>query len=105
MQADYAVAIGSEMNNVVAGIARGWAGAPSTENFSLKFSKTSQSYTAYAFEYYRLDVDRLAAKVPHLWVPLDGARRHLGDESVLQGRSVSSNVWDIVDALARQDRV
>ena len=100
VRADYSAAIRSEMNNVVAGIRRGWVGAPFAENFSLKFSKTSKSYTAYAFEYYRLDVDGLSTDVPHLWVPLDDARRYLGDQSRLQDRSVSSNVWDVVDVLA-----
>lgn len=95
---DYRGNIVQEVNNVLPQISKGWDGESFFENYSLKFSKTADAYTAYVFEYYRMDVNQLSVQLPHIWVPLDGASAWLADASHLEGRTVSSNVDDLLEA-------
>lgn len=91
-----------EVNNVIPGISEGWQGDPCFENYSLKYSKTSASFTAYVFEYYRSELDNISLDVPHLWVPVEGAMSWLGSASNIGTRTVSSNVLDLVGHLSRK---
>lgn len=101
LREDYEASIAREVNNIVPGISTGWRGSPFFENYSLKFSNTSNSYTAYVFEYRRVDAAELGEldlPIPHLWVPLSDALAFLADANHLAGRTVSSNVIDLVRA-------
>lgn len=100
LKEEYERSIEMEVNNIIPGIGAGWSGPAFFENYSLKFSKTSESYTAYAFEYHRVIRDDLEISLPHLWVPVRNAKAFLGDEQNLLGRSVSSNVLDLIEATA-----
>lgn len=97
----YSQAIREEVNNVLPGIGPAWKGAPFYENFSLKFSKTSNSFTAYVFQYFRNDVDELHVELPALWVPIDEILDTLSASAEIDGRTVSSNVSDAASAISR----
>ena len=95
-ETQYRESIKKEVNNVLPDIGEGWTNEPFFENYSLKFSKTSNSFTAYVFEYHRSQQDRnLSIDFPHLWVPVEGALQWLDKQENLAGRSVSSNVTDL----------
>jgi len=98
LQEEYDRNVEEEVNNIIPGIGSGWQGEPFFQNCSLKFSRTSNSYTAYLFEYRRVTRDDLVIDLPHLWVPVSRAASFLHEPSNLQGRSVSSNVLDLVEA-------
>lgn len=100
-QQDYSDAIESGVNNLLPQLQDGWNGRPFYENFSLKFSKTSNSYTAYDFEYYLNIVKDMDLDVPHLWIDASSLRNRLVDAQDLDGRPVSSNVIEAVPALLR----
>lgn len=76
--------------------------APVYRNFSLKFSATSTSYTAYLFDYHHTVLpagSRLT--VPHIWVRIDEfVGRRVDSGFSLQGRTVSSNVPEALDRMA-----
>lgn len=95
-EGQYRESIKNEVNNVLPDIGEGWTHEPFFENYSLKFSKTSNSFTAYVFEYHRSQQDEtMRIDCPHLWVPVAGALQWLDKPENLVGRNVSSNVIDL----------
>ncbi|WP_461046774.1 hypothetical protein [Terrabacter koreensis] len=102
LESEYERNVEAEVNNIVSGIRDGWKASAFFENYSLKFSKTSNSFTAYLFEYRRSDLDDLQVDLPHLWIPTAQAEDFLKDPSKLEGRTVSSNVLDLVRATAKR---
>jgi len=56
LRPEYGRALSVGYNNVLPHLRDSWRGDPVYRNFSLKFSKTSDSYTAYVFDYHRTEL-------------------------------------------------
>lgn len=67
---------------------------PIYRNFSLKYSNTADTYTAYLFEYHSATLPADGhLSVPHVWVRIDAfVGRQVEDGYHLQGRKISPNV-------------
>jgi hypothetical protein len=96
---EYTDAIGAGVNNVLPQLQGGWNGKAFYENYSLKFSKTSMSYTAYAFDYYINTVVDIDLALPHVWVDPKQLQAHLKDNQSFEGRAVSTNVVEAIPAI------
>jgi hypothetical protein len=99
---EYGRALSVGYNNVLPHLRDSWGGDPVYRNFSLKFSNTSDSYTAYVFDYHRteLSADRRLS-VPHVWVRVDEfAGRRVDGHFRFEGRKISSNVPEVLDRMA-----
>ncbi|MFI9384236.1 hypothetical protein [Kutzneria sp. NPDC052558] len=99
---EYRRALSVGYNNVLPHLRDSWGGDPVYRNFSLKFSNTSDSYTAYVFDYHRTELPagrRLS--VPHVWVRVDEfAGRRVDGHFRFQDRKISSNVPEVLDRMA-----
>ncbi|MGW2308710.1 hypothetical protein [Actinomadura luteofluorescens] len=98
-QDDYVQAIRAGVNNVIADLDGTWGGTAFYTNYSLKFSKTSNSYTAYEFGYYLNRVDGLSIDYPHLWIEPERLAEELTKTDKPFGRLLSSNVADALPAI------
>lgn len=99
---EYRQALSVGYNNVLPHLRDSWRGESVYRNFSLKFSNTSNSYTAYVFDYHRtaLPADR-RLPVPHVWVRVDEfAGRRVDGGFRFRDRKVSSNVPEVLDRMA-----
>lgn len=99
---EYRRALSVGYNNVLPHLRDSWGGESVYRNFSLKFSNTSNSYTAYVFDYHRTEQPAgLRLPVPHVWVRIDEfAGRRIDGGYRYQGRKVSSNVAEVLDRMA-----
>jgi hypothetical protein len=85
----------SGMNNILPHLSDRSVGEPAFTSYSLKFSKTSNNYTAYRFEYLLRREPAGPVSVPYIWIKperLDDLDR----DEILEGRRVSSNVLDVL---------
>ncbi|MFB6772073.1 hypothetical protein [Streptomyces sp. NPDC056337] len=98
-QDDYVAAIQTGVNNVIADLNGTWNGTPFYTNYSLKFSKTSNSYTAYEFSYFLNHVTTLDLNIPHVWIDAGQLAEELRTSEAPFGRKVSSNVADALPAI------
>ncbi|MEU1444269.1 hypothetical protein [Streptomyces mirabilis] len=98
-QDDYVSAIQAGVNNVIADLNGTWNGTPFYTNYSLKFSKTSNSYTAYEFSYFLNQVTTLDLDIPHVWIEAGRLAEELKASDAPFGRKVSSNVADALPAI------
>ncbi|MEV6602633.1 hypothetical protein [Kutzneria sp. NPDC051319] len=101
MGPEYRDALSVGYNNVLPHLRDSWGGEPVYCNFSLKFSHTSNNYTAYVFDYHRTvwPSDRRPS-VPHVWVRIDEfAGRRIDGAFRHEGRKVSSNVPEVLDRM------
>ncbi len=96
---EYDEALEHGINNIIPDLATAWIGAPFYVNYSLKFSKTSNSYTAYIFSYLRHRNPSLSVPVPHRWTTVDELQELEESGAELDGREVSSNVLAVVSSL------
>lgn len=108
LSTEYKAAIDAGVNNVLPQLQGGWNSPSAYVNYSLKFSKTSNSYTAYIFDYCLNLVEDIEVELPHLWIDPRKLQTHLKTERTLEGRQVSSNVVEalptIVDIVNRGDK-
>ncbi|MEU5099379.1 hypothetical protein [Streptomyces sp. NPDC020996] len=95
----YVSAIQTGVNNVIADLNGTWSGTPFYTNYSLKFSKTSNSYTAYEFSYFLNRVAALDLELPHVWIEPSRLAEELARSETPFGRKVSSNVADALPAI------
>ncbi|MFJ5645101.1 hypothetical protein [Streptomyces sp. NPDC093223] len=95
----YVSAIQAGVNNVIADLNGTWSGTPFYTNYSLKFSKTSNSYTAYEFSYFLNRVATLDLELPHVWIEPSRLAEELARSQTPFGRTVSSNVADALPAI------
>ncbi|MFB9465088.1 hypothetical protein [Streptomyces cinereospinus] len=95
----YVSAIQTGVNNVIADLNGTWSGTPFYTNYSLKFSRTSNSYTAYEFSYFLNRVTALDLELPHVWVEPSRLAEELARSETPFGRTVSSNVADALPAI------
>ena len=67
-------------------------------DYSLKFSKTSNSYTAYRFEGKKIiaNAQSLTVKVPHIWLS-PSIIKNLQDEEKISGKAVAKNVKETIE--------
>ena len=65
---EYRQALTENMNNVLPNLVQDWNGEPFYLSYSLKYSNTSNSYTAYRFSYYQRVTTETELAVDHLWV-------------------------------------
>lgn len=98
-QDDYVSAIQTGVNNVIVDLNGTWSGTPFYTNYSLKFSKTSDSYTAYEFSYFLNSVTTLDLDIPHVWIEPARLAEELKASETPFGRKVSSNVADALPAI------
>ncbi|GCB49039.1 hypothetical protein [Streptomyces sp. NL15-2K] len=98
-QDEYVSAIQTGVNNVIADLNGTWSGAGFYTNYSLKFSKTSGSYTAYEFNYFLNRVAALRLDIPHVWIEPERLAAELEGSETPFGRKVSSNVADALPAI------
>jgi hypothetical protein len=98
---DYKAAIETGVNNVLPQLQDGWNGPSVYRNYSLKFSKTSECYTAYLFDYCLNVLTAIQIEKPHIWIDPRNLQSHLVKEQTLNGRQVSSNVAEALPALAK----
>ena len=96
---DYSAAIRSGVNNVLPQLQDGWSSETFYENYSLKFSKTSNSYTAYDFDYCINRVINIDLQLPHVWISPNALQTHLAQSQSFEGRPVSSNVIEALPAV------
>lgn len=96
---DYVSAIQAGVNNVIVDLNGTWNGTPFYTNYSLKFSKTSNSYTAYEFSYFLNRVTTLDLDIPHVWIEPTRLAEELRTSDTPFGRKVSSNVADALPAI------
>jgi hypothetical protein len=96
---EYSAAIQAGVNNVLPQLHAGWKGTAFYENYSLKYSKTSHSYTCYAFEYYINRVAALDLNIPHVWITPAALEAHVSAGSLLAGKTISSNVREAIPAI------
>jgi hypothetical protein len=98
----YRDALSVGYNNVIPHLRDSWRGDPVYRNFSLKFSNTSDSYTAYVFDYYRTTLPAgRRLPVPHVWVRVDEfAGRRVDGHFRFRDHKVSSNVPEVLDRMA-----
>ncbi|MER6638678.1 hypothetical protein [Streptomyces microflavus] len=98
-QEAYVSAIRTGVNNVIADLNGTWSGRPFYTNYSLKFSRTSNSYTAYEFSYFLNHVTALDLDLPHVWIEPSRLAEELDRSETPFGRKVSSNVADALAAI------
>ena len=96
---EYRAAIDAGVNNVLPQLQSGWSSPSVYVNYSLKFSKTSECYTAYLFDYCLNLLKDISVDLPHLWIDPRKLQTHLEKEQTLEGRQVSSNVVEALPAL------
>ena len=98
---EYQDALATGYNNVLPHLRDSWGGEPVYRNFSLKFSNTSNSYTAYVFDYHRtVWTAGRRLPVPHVWVRIDEfAGRRVDGGFRFRDRKVSSNVPEVLDRM------
>jgi hypothetical protein len=94
---EYRAALRESLNNVIPDLNGSWNGTPVYENYSLKFSDTSQSYTAYLFSYYRLDSRVEVTGLPHIWI--QPSRIKAKEDAPVHGKKIASNVLDVLPVL------
>lgn len=99
---EYQEAVLDGMNQVVPELV-GLAADIVSVDYSLKYSKTSGSYTAYRFEGSKIDAesDTLHVAVPSIWLPVDELP-HMAAGDVLKGRAIAGNVRDTLQSLSVQ---
>ena len=98
---EYRDALSAGYNNVLPHLRDSWQGEPVYRNFSLKFSNTSNSYTAYVFDYHRTEWPAgRSVPVPHVWVRVDEFAGRGAEGLRFQDRKVSSNVPEVLDRMA-----
>ncbi|MGW7366442.1 hypothetical protein ACWGI8_24155 [Streptomyces sp. NPDC054841] len=98
-QDEYVSAIQAGVNNVITDLNGTWSGSEFYTNYSLKFSKTSNSYTAYEFSYFLNRVVTLSPDIPHMWIEPQLLSAELENSDTPFGRKVSSNVIDALPAI------
>lgn len=96
-RAEYEQAVTLGVNNVVRDLQYSLASEVLGLNYSLKFSKTSNSYTAYRFEYRRATIPASPAHLPFMWLTAQEIRA--AGSGTINDRPLASNVVDIVDIL------
>lgn len=82
------------------GVSRSAPFEPLHENYSLKFSKTANVYTAYAFQYILILEAGPEPEVPFRWIDL-GELLSMESNDTLDGRRLAENVLEAAHALAR----
>lgn len=95
---NYRDSVESGTNNVLAHFGNILDGEPLFTSYSLKFSHTSNSYTAYRFEYFAFRLRDLQIQIPHVWIQPADLLELKGDER-LDGRKISSNLFEVAAEL------
>ncbi|QXJ21305.1 hypothetical protein AGRA3207_002144 [Actinomadura graeca] len=91
-QEEYRQALKQDLNNVLPELTGGWQGDPFYTSYSLKFSQTSHSYTAYRFAFYRSSPTVTEVAVDHIWVDASDFRDVETSPTHINGKEVVSNV-------------
>ncbi|MEU8124656.1 hypothetical protein AB0C21_38595 [Spirillospora sp. NPDC049024] len=89
---EYRQALEQDLNNVLPDLTGGWHGEPFYTTYSLKFSHTSQSFTAYRFAFYHADLPVTDVAVDHIWVDIDDFSTVEKSPAQINGKEVASNV-------------
>jgi hypothetical protein len=97
LRVEYDKAIADGVNNVIPHLIEKKEPRSFYENYSLKYSKSSNSYTAYDFEYFLNRWEPEDLRVPHIWVDPAEVVALTGD--VLRGKAISSNVVEAAPAI------
>jgi hypothetical protein len=97
---EYEAAISDGINSVLPDLKYSDWDSVVYENFSLKFSHTSGVYTAYLFQYIR-QTGTPATDVPSKWISIS-LLSTLDGESIVDGRTISSNVLDAAAPLSEE---
>lgn len=89
---EYQRAISEGINNVLPDLAGTWHGQQFYENYSVKYSNTSHSYTAYLFGYSQGRTAVTTINVPHIWVDMTEFADPGTNPINWDGKKLSSNV-------------
>lgn len=75
---------------------------PKLCNFSLKYSKTANTWTAYSFEYHLCrDLENIKSELQVTWVSLDSkSLQRLATSSTFEGHAVADNVLALLETPA-----
>ncbi|WP_131811880.1 hypothetical protein [Mycobacterium mantenii] len=98
---EYVKALEEGVNNVLPEITfDDWPQRPDLVTYSLKFSKTSDCFTGYRFEYAVGETSVENFHVPFTWLAAEDIAS-LGSDQLVEGKKLSSNVVDLAAELAR----
>ncbi|MFC4048548.1 hypothetical protein ACFOY4_02530 [Actinomadura syzygii] len=89
---EYRQAVKQDLNNVLPELTGGWQGDPFYTSYSLKFSHTSKSYTAYRFAFYHASPPVAEVSVDHIWVDTSDFSTVEKSPARINGKEVTSNV-------------
>lgn len=91
-QDEYRAALNSNMNNILSQVVDDWSGEPFYVAYSLKFSHTSKSYTAYRFSYYRRETNSEDISVDHIWMDPQDILAHEAAHAQIEGKEIAESV-------------
>jgi hypothetical protein len=89
---EYQAALSEGLNNVLPDLIGTWHGQQFYENYSLKYSNTSHSYTAYLFVYSEGRTAVTTINVPHIWADMAEFEDPDTNPAEWGGKKLSSNV-------------
>lgn len=87
-----------ELGKAVGDTALAFAERPIFENFSLKYSKSAEVWTAYAFRYHAAEAESLQPTIDCVWIPLTAERiAELASAARVDGKEVAGNVLALLE--------
>ena len=100
---EYQDALEANINNVLPNVVSDWSGAPFYVSYSLKFSRTSNSYTIYRFDYYEREATDAGIAVDHIWIDPQSLLSAETENLVIEGKAVAESDPIALKALLAKD--
>ncbi|MBB5852965.1 hypothetical protein ACFQ05_06670 [Amycolatopsis umgeniensis] len=86
---EYRQALDTNLNNIMPDVVGDWSGDPFYEHYTLKYSRTSESYTAYRFSYYARTSSTEPSTVDYVWVQPDTLLSIDIEKDAINGKKVA----------------